>query len=55
VHTPSAIFLVYASLAAATGWAIIAISRSAAIEPPAVLSAAINAVSERLSRRLAPT
>jgi lipopolysaccharide export system permease protein len=55
VHTPSAVFLIYASLAVATGWAIVAISRSAAIEPPAVLSAAINAVSERLSRRLAPT
>jgi lipopolysaccharide export system permease protein len=55
VHTPSAVFLIYASLAVATGWAIVAISRSAAIEPPAVLSAAINAVSERLLRRLAPT
>jgi hypothetical protein len=49
------VFLIYASLAVATGWAIVAISRSAAIEPPAVLSAAINAVSERLLRRLAPT
>ncbi|MBV8754356.1 MAG: LPS export ABC transporter permease LptF [Hyphomicrobiales bacterium] len=55
VHTPSAVFLIYASLAVGTGWAIVAISRNAAIEPPAILSAAVNAVTERLTRRLAPT
>ena len=55
VHTPSAVLLIYASLAVAAVWAIVAISRNAAIEPPAILSAAVNAVTERLMRRLAPT
>jgi lipopolysaccharide export system permease protein len=55
VHTPAAVFLIYGSLAAATGWAIFAISRNAALEPPALLSAAVNAISDRLMRRLAPT
>lgn len=55
VHTPAAVFLIYASLAVGAGWAIIAISRNAAIEPPAVLSEVVNAVTDRLTRRLAPT
>src|SRR5262249_8974358 len=52
---PAAVGLIYASLAAAVGWAIFAISRSAAFEPPAVFSAVMNAISDRLMRRLAPT
>lgn len=55
VHTPSAVLLIYGSLAVAVGWAIVSISRNAAVEPPAILSAAVNAVTERLIRRLAPT
>jgi hypothetical protein len=54
VHTPSAVVLIYASLFAAVTWAVIAISRGAAIEPPALVSAVVNAVTERLVRRLAP-
>jgi lipopolysaccharide export system permease protein len=55
VHTPSAVLLIYASLIGATGWAVVAILRSAAMEPPAVISALVNAIGERLVRRLAPT
>ncbi|HXW25427.1 MAG TPA: LPS export ABC transporter permease LptF [Xanthobacteraceae bacterium] len=55
VHNPRAVLLIYASLAAATVWAVTAISRGTAIEPPAILSAAVNALTERLVRRLAPT
>jgi len=55
VQRPAAVALIYASLAVAVGWAIFAISRSAAFEPPAVFSAVVNAISERLTRRLAPT
>jgi lipopolysaccharide export system permease protein len=55
VHTPSAVLLLYVSLFAAGAWGIIAISRGAVIEPPALFSTAVNAVTERLIRRLAPT
>lgn len=55
VHNPSAVLLIYASLIGASAWAVLAISRSFAVEPPAVLSAAVNAITERLIRRLAPT
>jgi lipopolysaccharide export system permease protein len=55
VHTPAAVALIYASLGVASGWAIFAISRNAALEPPALLSAAANAIGERFMRRLAPT
>jgi lipopolysaccharide export system permease protein len=54
VHTPSAVFLIYAALLGATAWAGVAILRSAAFEPPAVVTAAVDAVTERLMR-LAPT
>jgi lipopolysaccharide export system permease protein len=54
VHTPSAVVLIYGSLFAAVTWAVIAISRGAAIEPPALVSAVVNAVTERLVRLLAP-
>ncbi len=55
VHTPSAVLLLYASLIGAGAWAVVAISRGAVVEPPALLSTALNAVTERLIRRLAPT
>jgi lipopolysaccharide export system permease protein len=55
VHTPPAVLIIYGSLAVAGIWAIIAISRNAPVEPPAILSAAVSAVTERLMRRLAPT
>jgi lipopolysaccharide export system permease protein len=55
VHTPSAVLIMYGSLVAATVWAVLAVSRGAAIEPPALVSAAVNAVTERLVRRLVPT
>jgi lipopolysaccharide export system permease protein len=55
VHTPSAVILLYVSLLAATAWAVFAIARGAVIEPPALVNAAVNAVTERLIRRLAPT
>ena len=55
VHTPAAVLLIYASLFTATAWAMAAILRSAAIEPPAVLNAVVDAITERLTRRLAPT
>jgi hypothetical protein len=45
----------YGSLALAVGWAVLAISRGAAVEPPAFVSAAVNALTDRLVRRLAPT
>ncbi len=55
VHTPSAVLLLYASLIGASAWAVIAISRGAVIEPPALINAAVTAFTERLVRRLAPT
>src|SRR5262249_42156046 len=55
VHTPSAVILLYLSLLAATVWAVFTIARGAVIEPPALINAAVNAVTERLIRRLAPT
>jgi predicted nuclease with RNAse H fold len=47
--------MIYASLAIAAALAALAISRGAAIEPPAALSLAVNALTERITRRLAPT
>jgi lipopolysaccharide export system permease protein len=55
VHTPIAILIMYGSLLGAATWAIVAITRGAVIEPPAFVSAAVAAVTERLARRLAPT
>jgi lipopolysaccharide export system permease protein len=55
VHNPEAVLAMYASLALAVAWAVVAIFRGATIEPPAFLSAAVNALNERLVRRLAPT
>jgi lipopolysaccharide export system permease protein len=55
VHNPDTILIMYASLALAVGWAVVAISRGAVVEPPAFVSAAVNALTERLVRRLAPT
>ena len=55
VHTPSAVLLLYVSLVAAAAWAVFAISRGAVIEPPALLTTAVSAVTERLVRRLVPT
>jgi lipopolysaccharide export system permease protein len=55
VHTPSAVLLIYASLFTAAAWAVAAILRNAAVEPPAVVSAVVNAISERLVQRFAPT
>ncbi|HML14375.1 MAG TPA: LPS export ABC transporter permease LptF [Xanthobacteraceae bacterium] len=55
VHNPSTVFFMYASLFVTVTWAIVAISRSATIEPPAVISAVVNAITERLARHLAPT
>ena len=55
VHNPGAVAIMYASLVIATGLAVLAVSRAATIEPPALLSAAMNALSERIFRRLAPT
>jgi len=49
------VFLIYASLIGTTAWAVVAILRNSAIEPPALFSAAVNAITERLVRRLAPT
>jgi lipopolysaccharide export system permease protein len=55
VHNPDAVLIMYGSLALAVGWAVLAVSRGAAVEPPAFVSAAVNALTERLVRRLAPT
>jgi lipopolysaccharide export system permease protein len=55
VHNPGAILIMYASLAITAGLGVFAVSRGATIEPPALLSAAMNALSERIVRRLAPT
>jgi lipopolysaccharide export system permease protein len=55
VHSPGAVVIMYASLIIATGWAMLAISRGSVVEPPAVLTIAVNALTERLVRRLAPT
>jgi lipopolysaccharide export system permease protein len=54
VHSPIAIVIMYGSLIAATAWAAFAITRGAIIEPPAIVRAAVDAVTERLARRLAP-
>jgi lipopolysaccharide export system permease protein len=54
VHSPVAILIMYGSLFAALAWAVFTISRGAVIEPPAFVSTAITAVTERLGRRLAP-
>ena len=54
-HNAAAILIVYVSLVIALAFGVVAISRGATIEPPAVLTAAVNALSERISRRLAPT
>lgn len=54
-HNAAAILIVYVSIAIALAFGVVAISRGATIEPPAVLTAAVNALSERISRRLAPT
>jgi lipopolysaccharide export system permease protein len=55
VHNPGAILIMYASLAIAVGLAVLAISRGTVIEPPALLSAVVTLLSERIVRRLAPT
>jgi lipopolysaccharide export system permease protein len=55
VHSPRAVVIMYASLIIATGWAMLAISRGSVVEPPAVLTLAVNALTERFVRRLAPT
>jgi lipopolysaccharide export system permease protein len=55
VHTPNTILVMYASLALAVSWAVFAISRGAVVEPPALVSAVVNGLTERLVRRLAPT
>jgi lipopolysaccharide export system permease protein len=54
-HNAAAILIVYVSLVIALAFGVVAISRGATIEPPAVLTAAVNALSERIARRLAPT
>jgi lipopolysaccharide export system permease protein len=54
VHRPVTILLMYGTLFGALGWAIFAISRGAVIEPPAFISMAVTALTERLGRRLAP-
>jgi lipopolysaccharide export system permease protein len=55
VHTPSAVIFLYVALLAATAWAVFAIAQGAVIEPPALVNAAVSAITERLTRRLAPT
>jgi lipopolysaccharide export system permease protein len=55
VQHPETIAIMYGSLVLAVAWAVFAIFRGAAVEPPAFLTAAVNAMSERLVRRLAPT
>ncbi|MBV9168480.1 MAG: LptF/LptG family permease, partial [Chloroflexi bacterium] len=54
VHTPLAILIMYGSLAGAVAWAVFTITRGAVIEPPAFITAAVTAITERLMRRLAP-
>jgi lipopolysaccharide export system permease protein len=54
VNRPVSILMMYGSLIGAMGWAILAISRGAIIEPPAFITTAIAAVTEHLGRRLAP-
>ncbi len=51
VHTPLALALPYAALAAATVLGCLAISRGIIIEPPAAIMAAMNAIVERLWQR----
>ena len=55
VQRPLAILVMYGSLLGAGAWAAFAITRGAVIEPPAFLTMAVTAVTERLARRLAPT
>jgi lipopolysaccharide export system permease protein len=55
VQRPVAILIMYGSLVGAAAWAAVAITRGAVIEPPAFLTMAVTAVTERLVRRLAPT
>jgi len=55
VQAPAAILLLYLSLMAAIVFSVLAISRGATIEPPALLVAAVDALTERIARRLVPT
>jgi len=55
VNAPPALSVMYLSLIAATAWAAFAISRGTVLEPPALFSTALNAITERLVKRLAPT
>jgi lipopolysaccharide export system permease protein len=55
VHTPGAIFVLYAAPLSGCVIGLVAIARGTTIEPPAILTAAVNALGERIARRLAPT
>ena len=54
-HYPSAVFLQYAMLAVATGLGLSAIARGVIIEPPAFITNAVAAISERFAPRAVAT
>jgi len=55
INRPIALSFQYIALLATTGLGLTAIGRGTIIEPPAILTNAIAAITERLSRRFAAT
>jgi lipopolysaccharide export system permease protein len=54
VQMPGAVWIMYATLALSVALGTFAIARGAVVEPPEALTRAINALTERLTQRLAP-
>jgi lipopolysaccharide export system permease protein len=55
INRPFALGFQYIAILVATGLGLVAISHGTVVEPPAFVVRAITAVTERLSRRFAPT
>jgi lipopolysaccharide export system permease protein len=53
-QVPAMLFLQYIAMALTIGLGLLVISRGVVLEPPAFLTNAISAVTERITRRLAP-
>jgi lipopolysaccharide export system permease protein len=53
-QVPAMLFVQYIAVALTVGVGLLVISRGVVLEPPAFLTNAINAVTERIARRLAP-
>lgn len=55
VQTPAALAVPYITIAATIGFGLYAISRGLIIEPPAFVTNAMNALTERFSKAMAPS